>query len=104
MDGYEVVIAELRKAGGAAVSAGEQAAAVDLGAAISGVSAALPGSRSAQAVVGLADAWGKMITQWSEAATRHGQGMSSSADLYSTNDKAAEQDLSLNVFDRIGLF
>lgn len=101
MAGFEVVIAELRRAGAAAGNAGEQAARVDLGASIAGVSVALPGSRSAQAAAKLADTWRAQITAWSRQARLYGRKMCASADLYAANNEAAERDLAPSVF---GLF
>jgi hypothetical protein len=102
--GYEVLIAELRRAGDAAVNAGEQASTVDLASSISAVSVALPDSRSAQVAAGLAGRWREWIAEWSAKARQHGQDMSSSADLYSANEEAAERDLAPSFLERIGLF
>jgi predicted alpha/beta hydrolase len=102
--GYEVVIAELRTAGDAAASAGEQAGSVDLAAGIAGVSGALPGSRSAHVAASLGGTWQERITQWSGEAKRHGQNLTSSAHLYSANEQAAQRDLAPSLFERLGLF
>jgi hypothetical protein len=99
--GYEVVIDELRHAGSAAGSAGEQAAKVDLAAAIAELPVALPGSRSAQVVAELVSTWREQVAGWSRHVRAFGQRMSSSADLYSANNEAAERDLAPSLF---GLF
>jgi hypothetical protein len=96
--GYEVVIDELRKAGSAAGGAGEQAARVDLGATIAEVPAALPGSRSVQAVAELVSTWREQVAGWSRQAGAFGRRMSSSADLYSASNEAAERDLAPSLF------
>ncbi len=93
MSGYQVIIDALRKAGSAAESAGEQAGAVDLAGPLTGVADALPGSRSAPAATGAANAWTNQIKSWSADAQRCGQGMSASADRYATSEDAAEADL-----------
>jgi hypothetical protein len=92
--GFDVVIDELRKAGKAAISAGEQAGTVDLGSAVSGVAGALTGSRSAKVVVKTAAAWRTQIKNWSSEAGSHGRLLHTAADYYATNEQAAEQDLS----------
>lgn len=93
MSGYEVVIAALRRSAEAARGAGEQAGAIDLAAALAGVPGALPGSRSGHAAAGLAEAWRALIADWSRTAVALGDGMAASADLYETNEQAAEADL-----------
>lgn len=93
MSGYQVIIDVLRKAGDAAESAGKQSGAVDLAGTLTGVADALPGSRSAQAAMGAADAWTDQIERWSIGAQRLGQGMSASADRYAASEDAAEADL-----------
>lgn len=94
MSGFEVVIEALRKAGKAATSAGEQAAAVDLGGTLSGVPGALPGSRSAEVAPRTATAWRSQIKGWSEQAGEHGRLLNTAADHYAANEEAAKQDLS----------
>lgn len=93
MAGYEVVIEALRKSGRAATSAGEQASAVDLAGAISGVRDSLPGSRSVDAASGVATVWRAQIAGWSGEATKLGQDMAGSADLYASNEQAAKENL-----------
>jgi hypothetical protein len=93
MSGYRVIIEALRKAGNAADSAGKQAGAVDLAGTLTGVTDALPGSRSTRAATGAANAWTDQIERWSTGAQRLGQGMSASADRYAASEDAAEADL-----------
>ncbi len=93
MNGYEVVIDQLRKAGSAATSAGEQAAQVDLASAISGVPDALTGGRSAGAATRLGVEWARKITEWGGEVRAIGEEISSSADLYATNEAAAAANL-----------
>lgn len=93
MSGYQVIIAALRQAGGAAESAGEQVRTVDLAGTLAGVGDALPGSRSVQAATGAANAWTDQIERWSTDAQSLGQGMSASADRYAASEDAAEADL-----------
>jgi hypothetical protein len=94
MNGYQVVIEALRRAGRAAESAGEQAGAVNLAGALSGVAGALPGSRSGPAAARLANAWRGRLGSWSAETRRLGQGMVLSADHYAASDQAAKADLS----------
>jgi hypothetical protein len=93
VSGYEVVIESLRKAGRAAGSAGEQAGAVDLAGAISGVRDSLPGSRSLHVAAEVATMWRAQIAGWSTEARKLGQDMTESADLYASNEQAAKDAL-----------
>lgn len=93
MSGYQVVIDALRKAGGAAESAGDQVGAVDLAGILTGVADGLPGGRSAEAASGAGNAWTDQIRRWSTEAQRLGQGMSVSADHYAASEDAAAADL-----------
>jgi len=93
MNGYQVIIDALRKAGIAAESAGEQVGAVDLAGTLTSVADALPGSRSVQAATGVTNAWTDQIEHWSIDAQKLGQGMSASADHYAASEDAAEADL-----------
>lgn len=104
MSGYQVIIDALRKAGGAAESAGEQAGAVDLAGTLTGVADALPGSRSVQAAMGAANAWTNQIERWSTDAQSLGQGMSASADRYAASEDAAEADLGAAFLGGVGPF
>lgn len=94
MTGFDVVIEELRRAGKAAVSAGEQAHSVDLGSTVAGVPGALPGSVSATSVQKAAHTWSTRIKNWSTRVDTHGRSLATAADNYAANDTAAKQDLS----------
>lgn len=61
MSGYETAIEAIRRAGAAAISAGDQASGIDLAGPLSGVGSALPGSRSAHAAAGVSTAWAQRV-------------------------------------------
>ena len=95
MDGYEVDIAGLRNAAGAASSAGEQAKQIHLGDGPHGVPAGMPGSQSAGKADPLARAWDTRLSAWATDIGRFGTDVSASADGYEANDEAAERDFTL---------
>ncbi len=95
MTGYDVRISALLKSGAAASAAGEQAGAVDLSAAIGGVSDALRGSRSAPVARQAGERLNAAIRGWSAKAGAQGANMTASAWEYERNEEAATRDLPL---------
>jgi hypothetical protein len=95
MDGYEADIAGLRKAAGAASSAGEQAKQIHLGDGPHGVPAGMPGSQSATKADPLAQAWQDRLSTWAADIGQFGTDVAGAADDYERNDAAAERDFSL---------
>lgn len=92
MDGYEVEIEALRRAADAACSAGEQAGEIRTNSAVTAVPAAMPGSESSSALPAWADWFDRnRLHRWSMAATRHGEQLNASADLYAANEEEAER-------------
>lgn len=90
MDGFETEIADLRGSAAAAMSAGEQAGEINLGAAVSSVVSALPESESAVAAGSLTDAWNNRLASWSADVRGFADSVSASADSYAANDEQAE--------------
>jgi len=103
---FEVVIEEIRKAAQAATSAGEQARRVDLAEALSGVGSgfigpaapaglalALPRSKSAENAPKVCAKLRGDIDKWVAEIYQYAQNLTSSADLYATNEEQARQNL-----------
>ncbi|QUH00274.1 hypothetical protein HUO13_05105 [Saccharopolyspora erythraea] len=86
---YQAVMQNLREAAAKARSAGDQAAAVDLGSAATDLATALPGSRSAQAAGAVARSWSQTVKVWSRDARAHGAALDSAAAEYGGNEQAA---------------
>lgn len=93
MSGFEAAIEAIRKAGAAAVSAGDQARGIDLAGPLSGVGSALPGSRSAHAAAGVSTGWAQRVQNWSRDSRDYGENLGTSADLYAASDQEAEAHL-----------
>lgn len=93
MCGYEVVLGEIRNAAGAAGSAGDQVAAIALSEATAGAGAALPGSRTTDAIARLGTAWDSRTAGWSADARGYATSLTEAADGYEANEAAAEADL-----------
>lgn len=90
VDGFETEIADLRSSAAAAMSAGEQASEINLGAAVSSVVSALPGSESAVTAGTLTDAWDNRLASWAADVRGFADSVSASADSYAANDEQAE--------------
>ncbi len=89
MDGYEVVIEEIRSCGRDCVAAGEDARKVDLPAAASGVERALPGSASAGAAEALGTMWETRLRMLGDDVVRLGTDLGHTADEYARDEAAA---------------
>lgn len=92
-DGYEVIIAEIRRASAAADEAAGIAGRVDLAAAIGPVEGALVGSRAARSAGAVAPVWKDQVSRWSADARAYAGGLAASADLYEANEEQAARDL-----------
>ncbi|GAA3011954.1 hypothetical protein [Actinokineospora diospyrosa] len=97
MDGYNVNVEGLRRAAKAADSAGDQAAQVKLGEAVTPVSEAMPGSASAGQAKALAAAWNNRMRDWSADIVLLSGNITTSANDYEKDEAAAAQD-----FDVLG--
>lgn len=92
MDGYEVEIGEIRAAADGARSAGEQASAVEVRSAVTGVPNALRGSRSGPVITKWADHFSThQCANWGTWAIRHADRLTASADEYAANEQAANE-------------
>jgi hypothetical protein len=91
---YQTQIGALRKAAGAAESAGEQVSAVRLADAIAEAAKGMPGGQSVAALTALGMAWADEITWWVGQSTEYTKALRSAADYYETHEAAAERDLS----------
>ncbi|MGX7824384.1 hypothetical protein ACTG9Q_04760 [Actinokineospora sp. 24-640] len=91
MSGYELVLDQLRAAGNAAISAGEQARRVDLADAVAGVPPALPDAHSAEVIATVAATWARQVTAWSTAVGTLGAEMVRAEELYAANEADAER-------------
>lgn len=91
--GYEVIIDELAKAARIADAAGDYVGGIDLTGALDEIKTALPGSTSACRADTLADSWHDDIAQWRDDVNDHAHKLSDAAQLYRSNDEAAQQSL-----------
>ncbi|WP_280249901.1 hypothetical protein [Nocardia abscessus] len=89
----EVEIRSLRRSAAAADSASTEAGKIELGAAVGAVNSALPGSESAVAVATLAEAWERRLNRWATDIEAFGSTVSAAADLYTRNERVAQQDI-----------
>lgn len=90
MWGYQAETDDMRASGNAAEDAADQAARVDPGDTISEIRAAMPGSASAQAAGSLATQWNTELPAWVDDMRRYAENLRRSAELYESNDRAAE--------------
>lgn len=91
MQGYQAEIHDMRASGNAAGEAAEQAARAGPGDTISEIRAAMPGSVSAEAAGSLAAQWNTELPAWADDMHRYAENLRRSAELYESNDRAAEQ-------------
>lgn len=91
MWGYQVEIDDMRASGNAAEEAAEQAACTGPGDTLGEIRAAMPGSASAHAAESLAAQWNAEVPAWADDMRRYAENLLRSAELYESNDKAAEQ-------------
>ncbi len=90
MWGYQAEIDDIRASGNAAGEAAEQAARADPGDTISEIRAAMPGSASAEVAGSLAVQWNAELLAWVDDMRRYAENLRRSAELYESNEKAAE--------------
>jgi len=89
MDGYGVIVEEIRTCGRAATAAGEDTLRVDLPGAAAGIEPALPGSASAVAARGLSSMWDSRLRFLGDDVVRLGTDLGAAADRYARDDAAA---------------
>jgi len=94
VDGYEAEFAAFDSASAAAMSAGEQAGAVDLRASMSQAKAGMPGSMSANTIGMLADSWAYQRVSWQQSARGYAEGLGISKREYQNSDQAAAESFS----------
>lgn len=90
MSGYEVEIGQLREAAKAAGSAAAQAKTVDPGTGLAAIATALPGGDAAKKAPTLASTFNERAQGWAGEIGRWNDSITSAAQLYSENEKAAE--------------
>lgn len=95
MDDFEVDIEGLRDAAAAAASAGDQAKQVHLGDGAAEVAEAMPGSASAAKADPLKVAWERRLIAWGNDLGVFSTELAAAADLYESDDAAAERDFSI---------
>jgi hypothetical protein len=93
VDGYGVVIEEIRAAGRAAVTAGEDTRKVDLPGAAASVEPALPGGAAAGAARDLSSMWESRLRFLGDDVFELGTDLGATADEYATNEAAAEANI-----------
>ncbi|MPZ85690.1 MAG: hypothetical protein GEV28_37050 [Actinophytocola sp.] len=93
MDGYGVIIEEIRSCGRDAVTAGEDTGRVDLPAAVSGVEPALPGSASAGSASTLSMVWKTRLRTLGDDVVRLGTDLGGTAEEYAHNEATARANL-----------
>lgn len=93
MDGYGVVIEEIRGCGRAAVTAGEDTRTVDLPGAAAGVEPAVPGGAAAAAASKLRSMWEFRLRMLGDDVVSLGDDLTTSADKYAANEAAAEANI-----------
>lgn len=93
MDGYGVIIEEIRSCGRDAVTAGEDTGRVDLPAAVSGVEPALPSSASADAASTLSMVWETRVRALGDDVVRLGTDLGDTAEEYARDEEAAKANL-----------
>jgi uncharacterized protein YukE len=94
MDGYEAEFTAFDSAAGAARSAAEQVAGVDLSGAMAQAKAGMPSSLSAQTIGLLADSWAYKRVSWEQSARGYAEGLGISKRTYQNNEQAAAADFS----------
>jgi 3-deoxy-D-arabino-heptulosonate 7-phosphate (DAHP) synthase class II len=98
-DGYEVIVDEIAKAARIADAAGDYVGGINLTGALEEVTGALPGSTSAWRAEMLSSTWQDDVTKWRDDVVDHAQKLSDSAQLYHSNEEAAQQNLRNSTFD-----
>lgn len=90
--GFGAEINALRAAAGAAESASEQVAEIDLADAISGAAAGMPGARAQQALTAVGQSWQTDVSSWVGWADQYATALGRSADGYAADESASERD------------
>jgi hypothetical protein len=93
VDGYGVVIEEIRACGRAAVTAGEDTRKVDLPGAAAGVEPALPGGAAAVAARQLDTMWETRLRMLGDDVVELGTDLNATADQYARNEATAEANI-----------
>jgi len=91
--GYEVALAAIGAASGAAKRASAEVGKVDLAATLTGVAAGLPGGVSGEAARLLADAWGRAVPGWAGNTADYAERLDEAAARYRANELAASREL-----------
>ncbi|MEV4643200.1 hypothetical protein AB0J80_38280 [Actinoplanes sp. NPDC049548] len=91
MSGFEVQIDQLRTAAEAAGSAADQARAVDPGAGLDAIAAALPGGVAASSAPTLASTFNQRARTWADDIDRWGRSVTAVAQTYADSDDAARR-------------
>jgi hypothetical protein len=90
MSGFEVVADQIRSAAGQAKAAADGVKGADPSGDVGDVSAALPGSESAEAAAKLTDAWKQRFQGWYDDGVAQGEKMTASAESYDITDYNAD--------------
>jgi hypothetical protein len=91
MSGYELEIEQIRRAGAAAQSAGDQLANLDLGCEIGGGYGALPGAKCGEQFRTLEDTWLRHGREFSGSLQSHATNLTWAADDYNVHEDQARQ-------------
>ncbi|MFJ4101790.1 hypothetical protein [Amycolatopsis japonica] len=91
--GYEVALASIGAASGAAKRASADVGKVDLAAALAGVATGLPGGVSGEAARLLADAWSRAVPDWAQNTADYAERLGEAAVRYRANELAASREL-----------
>jgi hypothetical protein len=87
--GYELEIEQIRRAAGAAQSAGDQLAGLDVGCRIGAGAGFLPGAQSGKQLQLLEDSWLRRAREFSDSLIDHGTKLTWAAGDYITDDAKA---------------
>ncbi|OKJ95749.1 hypothetical protein [Amycolatopsis sp. CB00013] len=91
--GYEVALASIGAASGAAKRASADVRKVDLAATLAGVATGLPGGVSGEAARLLADAWSRAVPDWAQNTADYAERLDEAAARYRANELAASREL-----------
>ncbi len=93
--GYEVALASIGAASGAAKRASADVGKVDLAATLAGVATGLPGGVSGEAARLLADSWSRAVPGWARNAADYAERLDAAAVRYRANELAASRELAV---------
>jgi len=91
--GYEVVLAAIEVAAGAAKRASDAVRQVSLAGSLYEVGPGLPGGTSVEAARLLADRWDRAVPGWANNTIEYADQLNSASRYYRTNEQAAVHDL-----------